>query len=120
MKITEKIFYTIIGVILSFPLGGILIAQAEGAESVQITSPIEADNFTELLSLLAGALVKIAIPILVIIIIWSGIQLVISAGSPEKIGKAWKTLKFALIGFAIILIGEGFVTLIKSILELRN
>jgi hypothetical protein len=58
----------------------------------------------------------ISLPIIVILIIYAGILFLISRGDKDKIERARKVLWYALLGFAIILIGQGMVVLIRSIL----
>ena len=73
---------------------------------------------TDLARAIARFLLQIAIPIVVIIIIYAGVLFLISQGNKDKIVQARKTLLYAVIGLAIILIGQGFVTLVRSILDL--
>ena len=63
-------------------------------------------------------LLQIAIPIAVIIIIYAGILFLTSGGNQDRVKKARTALLYAVVGLAIILIGQGFFVLIKSILDL--
>lgn len=84
----------------------------------EIPNPIAADSLVDLAKAIGKFLFQIAIPIAVIIIIYSGLLFLTSGGSKEKVAKARTALTYALVGLAIILIGQGFFTLIKSILNL--
>lgn len=86
----------------------------------EILNPLKggANDFTSLVKILAQWIFNLAIPIAVAMIVYSGILFLTAAGEPAKVTKARDVLKYAVIGLAIILIGSGFVTLIKSILEL--
>lgn len=86
----------------------------------EITNPLKggADDFTELVTIIAQWIFNLAIPIAVAMIVYSGILFLTAAGELAKVTKAKDVLKYAVIGLAIILIGSGFVTLIQSILEL--
>lgn len=84
----------------------------------EIENPIEAESLVDLAKAIGKFIFQIAIPIAVIIIIYAGILFLTSGGDKEKVGKARKALFYAVVGLAIILIGQGFFTLIKSILEL--
>ena len=88
--------------------------------SFEITNPLKggADDFTSLVKIIAQWIFNLAIPIAVAMIVYAGILFLTAAGEPAKVTKAKEVLKYAVIGLAIILIGSGFVTLIKSILEL--
>lgn len=83
-----------------------------------IPNPIQAKSLVDLAKAIGRFLFQIAIPIAVIIIIYAGLLYLTSGGKPEQVKKATTALKYALIGLAIILIGQGFFTLIKSILNL--
>ena len=85
-----------------------------------IPNPLKggADDFSELVKIIAEWIFNLAIPIAVAMIVYSGILFLTAGGEPGKITKAKDVLKYAVIGLAIILIGSGFITLIKSILEL--
>lgn len=86
----------------------------------EITNPLKggADDFSELVKIIAQWIFNLAIPIAVAMIVYAGILFLTAAGEPAKVTKAKDVLKYAVIGLAIILIGSGFVTLIQSILDL--
>ena len=85
-----------------------------------IDNPLKggADDLGGLVKVLAQWLFNLAIPIAVIMIIYAGVLFLTAQGNPTTITKAKDVLKYAVIGLAIILIGNGFVTLIQSILKL--
>ncbi len=86
----------------------------------EIPNPLKggADDFSELVKIIAQWIFNLAIPIAVSMIVYSGILFLTAAGEPAKVTKAKDVLKWAVVGLAIIMIGSGFVTLIQSILEL--
>lgn len=86
--------------------------------NVSICNPIAATDFIDLIHQIYGVIIQIAIPLAVILIIWIGIQFFLAQGNPEKITKARTSLLWLIVGLAIILIGDGFVALIKSVLDL--
>ncbi len=86
--------------------------------SFVIENPIQAKSLVDLAKAIGRFLLQIAIPIAVIIIIYSGLLFLTSGGNKDKVVKARTALLYAVIGLAIILIGQGFFTLIKSILDL--
>lgn len=90
----------------------------EGEVSFEIQNPIKAESLVDLAKAIGKFLFQIAIPIAVIIIIYAGLLFLTSGGNKEKITKAGTALLYAVVGLAIILIGQGFFTLIKSILNL--
>jgi len=78
----------------------------------------EPQSLTDLLDTLARWLMNIAIPIAVLLIIYSGLIYVTSRGDPKKVTQAQGILRAVVIGLVIIFIGKGFISLIRSILEL--
>ncbi len=86
--------------------------------SFNIPNPIQAQSLIDLAKAIGKFLLEIAIPIAVIVIIYAGLLYLTSGGSKEKVATAHKALWYAVIGLAIILIGQGFFVLIKSILDL--
>lgn len=83
-----------------------------------ITNPLQANDLLQLIDTIATWLFNIAIPITVAMIVYSGVVFLISRGDTGKITQARKILLYAVVGFTIILIGKGFITLIESILNL--
>lgn len=83
-----------------------------------IPNPLEANNLLELIDVITTWLFNLAIPIAVVMIVYSGVLFLTSKGDIGKVGQAKKILLYAVIGLAIILIGKGFITLIESILNL--
>ena len=84
----------------------------------KLTNPLQAKNLLELIDVLATWLFNLAIPVVVIMIVYSGVMFLTSRGDMTKVTKARQILLYAVVGFAIILIGKGFITLIESILNL--
>lgn len=84
----------------------------------KLDNPLEADNFIELIDVLAIWLFNLAIPVVVVMIVYAGVMFLTSRGEPAKVTKARQILLYAVVGFAIILIGKGFITLIESILNI--
>ena len=96
------------------------VAPAGSCPPNELCNPIGQDNFQDLVNAIVVTLPKIIIPLAVIIIIWIGIKFFLAQGNTEKIKKARDALLWTVVGLAIILIGTGFVSLIKSILDLRK
>lgn len=78
----------------------------------------ESVNITDLLGVIATKLIYLAIPVAVILIVYSGILLIYSRGDAGMVKKAKDILKYVVIGLAIIFINKGFIALIQSILDL--
>lgn len=85
-----------------------------------LPNPIGINTFQELVNVIGTWIFNLAIPVAVIIIIYAGVLMLTSGGSPTQFKKGTEALKWAVIGLAVVLIGKGFVTLIQSILSLRS
>lgn len=86
----------------------------------EVPNPLQggANTVAELVSIIVKWIFSIAIPIAVAVIVYSGILFLTSKGDPAQVTKAKQMLQYAIIGLAIILVGSGFISLIRSILEL--
>ena len=59
---------------------------------------------------------NLAIPTAMGLIIWAGVMMLTASGNEQKFRTGTTILKYTLIGLAVILIGKGFVSLVKDIL----
>jgi type IV secretory pathway VirB2 component (pilin) len=89
-------------------------------QNFEILNPIGIDSFQDLVNVIGRWIFNLAIPIAVIIIIYAGVLMLTSGGDPGRFKNGRQALLYAVLGLAVVLIGKGFVTLIQSILSLRN
>ncbi len=99
-------------------VGGAVASTSTKIVSLEFKNPLSAKDFRELIDALLNWIFWLAIPIAVIMILFAGITMMGSQGDPEKFGQGRKILLWAVIGLAVIFIGEGFIALIESILNL--
>lgn len=88
--------------------------------AIKLPNPIGIDTFEELVNVIGVWIFNLAIPIAVIVIIYAGVIMLTAGGNPGRFQKGAKALWYAVLGLAVVFIGKGFVTLIESILSLRN
>ena len=88
--------------------------------SWNFSNPLRAENINELIVVIMHWLRIIVLPIAVIVIVISGIMMMYAGKDPGKFQTGKKMLTWAVVGLAVILIGEGFTKLIESIIELKN
>jgi hypothetical protein len=86
------------------------------AGAICIENPLEAGNIPQLIDNILRFLVVVASIAAPIMIIISGLLFVTAAGDPMKVTTAKKMLIYTVVGFAIILLGRGLVSLIRGIL----
>lgn len=89
-------------------------------QNFELTNPIGVNEFQDLVNIIGKWIFNLAIPIAVIIIIYAGLLMLTAGDNPGRFKKGSDALKYAVIGLAVVLIGKGFVTLIKSILSLKQ
>jgi hypothetical protein len=63
---------------------------------------LDCDTLPKCIELLLNAVVKLAVPIAAIFIMWSGFLFVTAMGDPGKLETAKKTILWSLIGLAIV------------------
>jgi hypothetical protein len=73
-------------------------------------------GFVCILNRILNTLLIISTPIVAILVVIGGIQIMTAAGNTEKITKGKQTITYAVIGFAIILLATSVVPVLKSLL----
>jgi heme/copper-type cytochrome/quinol oxidase subunit 2 len=96
----KKIYFSIISVMLFFPFA---IIFAQSSNSLQNPLKSGYTSIPDFLKALLDIVVTIAIPIIVIMIIYSGFLFIKAQGKPEDLITARKALMWTLIGAAVIL-----------------
>lgn len=71
--------------------------------NIDITNPISVNSIPDLIQKFLELLLRIGIPLLVIMIIYSGALYILARGNQNKITEAHKMLTYTLIGGAILL-----------------
>lgn len=117
----SAISVAIITVVAILSLAKITLAQPpdtheDGNGTIWILNPLEVDTVQELIDLILNYLLIIATPLASIIIIWAAVLFMTSGGSRDRIDKAKKTLFYALIGIAILLISKGITYTVAEFL----
>jgi len=89
--------------------------------SFSIENPLgETSDIYTLVMKILDFLIVLAIPLTAILVIYAGLVYITSAGNEEKIKTAQKTLIWALIGFAVVLLAKGIPQLIIDFLQGNN
>lgn len=87
------------------------------ADVLTLENPLEAESFTELVNNIAGFVFKIATPLATLVFLWGGFLFMFSGGDEQKVTKAKQLMLWAAIGLIICLIGTGFTSILKELLE---
>jgi hypothetical protein len=101
--------------VLNFILFNNTVAQ-NGGGAISLPNPLSCQDFGCILTQIISKLVQLAIPIVVIMVLIGGFQIMTAGGNEEKIKQGRSTIWWAVIGYAIILLADGLVLIIKSVL----
>lgn len=86
------------------------------ARAVELENPLKAGNIADLLKNIVDFLIEMGAYVFVIMMLIGAGMMMVAGGNPEKIKTAKKTILYTIIGYAIILLGWGMVTIIQEIL----
>lgn len=87
-----------------------------GSGGIKLTNPLTCPDITCVVGAITKALLDISIPIVAIMVLVGGFQILTAGGDPEKFKTGRKTIMYAVIGFAVILIANGVVSIVQSLL----
>lgn len=90
-----------------------------GSVTINLTTPIGCTNFSCVFKNIMNTLFWIAVPLTGIMVIIGAFQILTAAGNPEKFKSGKKTLLYAVIGFAVVLVAGGVVPIVCSIFNLQ-
>jgi len=85
--------------------------------SGNLPNPTNVSTIEALLNTIVTYLLQISIPIVAIMVIIGGFQMMFAGGNPEKITTGKKTILYSVIGYVIILLATGVIALIKQLLN---
>lgn len=86
-----------------------------GSGGTTLINPLDAATFAELVRLILRALFTLSIPIVSIMVMVGGYYILTAAGNEERLKTGRNTITYAVIGFAVILIANGVVSLIREL-----
>lgn len=79
-----------------------------------IVNPIKAESIYALIQTILHGVLTIGIPIVALVIIYSGFLFVFARGNPEKLSKAKDALLYTVIGAAILLGSWAIAQMIQA------
>ncbi len=84
---------------------------------VELPNPLgKGATFITIINNILNYLIYISVPILALMILIGGFQILTSRDNPEKITKGKTTITYAVIGFTIILISKGVALILLKIM----
>lgn len=87
------------------------------AGAVEFRSPITADTLNSVLDLIIKISLSVILPLATIAVIVAAFFILKSEGIPQKAQKGKQILTYALIGLAIVIVGAGSGTLLKTVFK---
>ena len=117
-----KFFLRVLAVVvLLTAFSGVVLAQGtnEPGGGFTIPNPLTCANFQDCLQRIIQGLIILAAPVVVVMVVVGAYQILTSAGNPEKVSGAKKTIIYAVIGFAIILLAQGLVFILRDLIGVR-
>ncbi len=93
--------------------------QCEGSTSTSLANPLGTSSVEDLLENIVNWLITIATPIAVGMILIGAFQMIFAGGNPERFATGRKTILYTAIGYAIIVIGWGMVSIIRDVLNVQ-
>ena len=96
----------------------IALAQIEDPPiSITLTNPLGCPDFLCVFTRIANALFNISVPIVSVMVLVGAFQIMFSTGDPEKLRTGKKTIIYAAVGFAVVLMANGVAAIIQNILK---
>lgn len=83
---------------------------------ISIPNPLQVNSFSDLIDRITGYLMVIGAPIVTLMVLWGAFQILTAGANPDNVTKGRKTITYAVIGYAVILISKGLTLIIKDIL----
>lgn len=83
---------------------------------VELTNPLKVDTLEQLAGLITRYVFGLASALAVLLVVWSGFQLLLHSDQPDARKKALDRIKWIIIGYAIMLLSGGVVSLVTGIL----
>lgn len=85
--------------------------------NIILDNPLGTENIMDVINKVLNYLIYISVPILALMILVGGFQILGAKDSPEKVQKGKDTIKYAVIGFIVILCSKGVALVLLEILK---
>lgn len=92
------------------------IARAQGFNIENPLGPT-ITTFADVINAIVYYATRIITPISVLMLLYAALLYLFSAGNAEKVTKAHRAILWALVGIGIVLVGQGWALIIRSVLQ---
>ena len=119
-KIKTFLFIALISfAVLNFILFDNAVAQSGGG-TISLPNPLSCQDLGCILTQIISKIAQLAIPIVVIMVLIGGFQIMTAGGNEERVKQGKSTIWWAVIGYVIILLANGLVLVIESVLGAKG
>lgn len=87
-----------------------------GGGTVNLPNPLACNDIPCVGQKIVSGLFYLVTPIVVIMVLVGAFQILTAGGSPDRVTKGRNTIFYAVVGYAIVLIAQGLVFIIKEVL----
>jgi hypothetical protein len=87
-----------------------------GGGAINLPNPLACDDVQCVVQNIVRGILVIVTPIVVIMVLIGAFQILTAGGSPERVTKGRNTIFYAVVGYAIVLVAQGLVFIIKEVL----
>ncbi len=103
---------------LLFFLFFVIITNVVAGQGIEIPNPLGSggSDIPTLIGTIATWLLEIGTILATLIVLWSALLFMTSAGSEKRVIQARQTLWYAIIGLSVLLLADGVALLIQSFL----
>lgn len=88
-----------------------------GRGILELVNPLGSRSIIDIINNILNYLIYISVPILALMILWGGFQILMARDNLEQVKRGRQTIQWAVIGFAIILISKGVALILLTILR---
>src|SRR3989344_3565359 len=89
------------------------------SQPITIPNPLGVRTFADLIKKITNWLLVLGAPIVTLMSLIGGFQIMTAAGDPEKFITGRKTITYAVVGYGLLLISTGLIALIQNVLGAR-
>jgi hypothetical protein len=83
-------------------------------EAITFISPVQ--SLYRLVLIVLNYLFTVSFWIVIIVLVWAGILMITASGNEEQFQQGKRLIIYAVIGFAVVIMGKGIVDLIRNYL----
>ena len=95
---------------------GLILPAFLFAQVIRIENPLKAETFEELISNIINFIFYIAIALIPLMVIIGAFYILTAGGEEKRVTVGKNIITYAIIGFAIVLLARGIVSVIKQII----